>query len=210
MHARDEKGFSLISVMVAMALMTMVMSAFADLTIMNNKAQKGLEIKTDFDEFSNNLQQIMTAESLCTTALQGDAYNSPLVIADPLVANKVLAQVGDQHSIGWSMTSLMFQDLAAVPGYANTWRATLYIEGAKNMKIALGGPAMARTVLSIFFTLNPDGTTINHCYGTSTAWMNNSSNQQAGQSSNPCSNDQGNHDGNSGTCDNGNHNGTGQ
>jgi hypothetical protein len=224
-HAKDQRGFTIITIMVAMALLTMVMSAFADLTIMNNKAQKGLEIKTDFDEFSNNLQQIMAAEPLCTAALQGVAYNSSLVITDPLVSTKVLAKAGDQHAIGWSMKSLQFQDLTAVPGYTNTWRGTLYIEGARNTKVALGGPSMSRTVLSIFFVLNADGSTINHCYGTSTAWMNNPANQQAGQTpsansansdgKDPCTErtDQGNHygsDGNNVHCDKGNHNGTAQ
>lgn len=220
-NVKDQRGFTLISLMVAMALLTLVMSAFADLTIMNNKAQKGLAIKTDFDEFSNNLQQIMSAEPLCTAALQGDTYNSSIVVTDPLVSTKVLAKVGDQHSIGWSMKSLQFQDLTAVPGFANTWRGTLYIEGARDTKIALGGPSMTRTVLSIFFILNADGSTINHCYGTSTAWMSNPANQQAGQQANsansdgkdPCTDrtDQGNHygsDGNNVHCDNGNHSGT--
>lgn len=177
---KNESGFTLLSVMVSIMLVSLAMSALADMTIISAKSQKGIEIRSDFDSFAQSLLQTVSTESLCTPSLSGSDYQLAVMFKDPLVASSTIANVGDVHPIGWTLSNLRLQNVLPVPGYTDTYRADLMITGTRDVRIALGGPIMARQFLSIYFVVNPGTTVINHCYGTGTSWMTPSGNGTSG------------------------------
>lgn len=74
----NRKGFSLIEVMVAVAVMTVVMLGFSQMTTFNMKAQKGVQDTSDLNTFTTAFQQVMGVSNTCQANLAGvTAVGSP-------------------------------------------------------------------------------------------------------------------------------------
>ncbi len=168
---KNKGGFSIIAVMVTFAMLTVAMSALASMTTMSIKAQKGIEVKTNFDSFTESLRQTLMADTLCTPSLLNNSYLGSQSFRDPYVSTKINATVGDVHD-GWTLTALEFRNVEAVPDQTDVMRATLFVEGLRDTNRSLGAPVMSREIQNVYFKIVSTTTTISQCYGTQTAWLN--------------------------------------
>jgi prepilin-type N-terminal cleavage/methylation domain-containing protein len=164
-NLKNEKGFTLIEMMITMALLVVAMEVMADSVTLQNKTQTNSNSEMAITSLFDQVQGIAGAEWSCTAGLAGATSTGALTVKDPLNLSTV-ASVGTGSGKFWSLTQVKLQNIQNVPGQPGVQRGDLYLEAGKNMALNMGAPTLSRLIPDIYFETNPDGT-IARCYTTS-------------------------------------------
>lgn len=152
-----------------MGIVSITLAVMSDMILISAKSRRDLSIRTDFDEFVEQIRDHVDHESSCTPALQGAEFNGSVRIKDPLIPTRAIASVGDHSLIGWKISEIVMQDLIPVPAQAGLMRGSLMITGTKDQGVFLGAPTMNRKVSDLYFVVGAAGSAeegrITKCYG---------------------------------------------
>jgi len=142
MHV-NEKGQSLVGVVVAMGIMGILSLALCDLTVLMTKNNATAVANSDILAYVNQIRVNLQDPVRASTMLAGNKITSPVVIKDP-VTGTVLAQAGLKQNI-WSVKRVSFENVLP-GGAANLYRMTVVLVTEK-VQSAVIGPAIARRVV---------------------------------------------------------------
>lgn len=165
----DESGFSILGVLVAIGISSIMFSALADMAVLSVKTQKNIIIRTEFDDYVESVRRVMHLATTCNSAIVGLNYADPLTIKDPFDLNKTLAQANQTKGNGWTLTKALFEDVRPVPDQEALMHASLYLEARKDTRISLGPSILKRKIVDVYFEVRKNGPhltqVVTRCFG---------------------------------------------
>jgi hypothetical protein len=166
----NKSGFSVLGVLVAIGLVSIMFAALADMMVISTKAQRSQAIRSDFNQFTETLRRIIDHEQSCTLAVTGMDYTGPLQMRDPLVPSHIIAEIGRPNPLGWTLERIQLVDLKPVPNQEGVMRGNLELVARKNPKLVLGSPFVSTHIDGIYFSVKKTGSNISYqiekCFGT--------------------------------------------
>lgn len=174
MKLSAKKGMSLIAVLIAAGLLSIIMLSLARLFEVSSKAKKGLSESYEFDNLHQASELVLRSDQQCDCVFKGQSLTFP----DPPPANqevnlpafkvysdtstspcsgdeKTLVATGQNYQ-GFTVDRMFLKDLIQ-SGSSNTYFATLVIEGKKS-DAALG--SLLRRERELMLVTSTDGTNV--------------------------------------------------
>jgi hypothetical protein len=157
MRTRSEDGFSILTVLMALALISILFCALADMITVTTKSQRNALIRAEFENLTATLRGALAGEDTCLAALGGNGALDALVVSDPVTPARKLAGPGLRHEAGWTFTRVALEQSVDVPGHPELRRGQLRIEARKDPRITLGAPLISRTVGDVYYERGTQG-----------------------------------------------------
>ena len=135
---------NLVSVMVAVGISSIMMTAFTNMAQYTNKIQAEATINNDILTQVNNLRMVLAEPARATLALTGNTYNDITRIADPFDTTKSLA-FNNQKYNKYSIRSIQVTNVA-VPSRAGLYKFSITLAFNKSV----GVPIVRRNVTDVY------------------------------------------------------------
>lgn len=182
-------GFSLLEIMVAVAIAAMVMLGLATSMVNSSKSQKNISLSTAFNQDNQTLNMLLSQSTLCQGAFvfqSAGVYVNKFdsTVTDAFAAGfttnnmpeirfpgttTVFMKEGSTSTRGMTYSKVRFtnvSDMGAISGGLRRYMVNLYVEGTKDTTMAAGATTQAFVVpmvLDVEDTANPKN--IRDCYG---------------------------------------------
>jgi hypothetical protein len=143
----NQRGMSLIGVVVAMGIMGILMMVLADMTVMMTKNNTTALANSDILAYVNQIRSNIQDPMRATTMLAGNQTTGAVVVNDPLVSGTILAQAGmkPNNAVAWSIKRVGFENVLPA-GATGLYRLTLVLITEKTQGMVIG-PTIARRVV---------------------------------------------------------------
>lgn len=157
----NQKGQSLIGVLVSMGIAGILMMLIADLNLMMVRNNTTAQANSDILGYVNTIRSNMQNQDLVTRMLQGNTTQGPVIIKDPMVAGSIMSQAGykQQPNDAWQVSSVVFANV--VSAGTGVFRLTLVLNINKDQGRTIGGSSARRVIGDVYCTVV--GTTITTC-----------------------------------------------
>lgn len=148
-----QSGFSLIGVLVGIALASMLAMLLADLNVVMVRNNLTAQANSDVLAYINSIRANLQSPDLATKMLEGNSLTGSVTVKDPLVTGTILAKAGYQqqaHDL-WKVSNVTFENVVST-GTPNVSRLTLVIHIDKSI-----GTSAARRVVGDVYCFVPSG-----------------------------------------------------
>lgn len=149
----DQKGQSLVGVIVASGILSILLLAMTNITVAMTKNNNEAMANSDILAYVNQIRVNILSPDRATTMLAGNHIDNtvPMIVNDPVVPNKILAQPGltTKPNSVWNVKDVIFDQviLTNTPGL---YRLTLSLVFQKDSTRIIGPSVVKRTVCDVY------------------------------------------------------------
>lgn len=163
----NNKGFSLIEMIIVMGIGTVFMLAFTTVIVNQQKAINTANANSDMVSYINTIRTNLNTGVLATAALEGTRVDGEITIKDPINTVNVLSSAGykQQPNDVWSVESVTYAAVYSVPAQAGLYRLTLQVILAKDSKRTIGYSKARKIIGDVYCILDGNNVIVN-CLGT--------------------------------------------
>lgn len=146
----NQKGQSLIGVMVAMGIMGILMMALCDITLMMIKSNTTALANSDILAYINQVRTNIQSPDNATSMLKGQPLTGEITVKDPILGT-VMSAAGfkQQPNDAWKIQSVVFEGVLDAP-IVNVKRMTLVVYIQKDPNRTIGGSSARRVVGDVY------------------------------------------------------------
>lgn len=160
----NQKGFSLVGVLVGLAMAGMLSMLLADMGVLMIKTNQTAQGNADILGYVNQLRTNLQTPGGATAMLIGQSLTGPVKMKDPVVAGSIIAEAGykQQPNDVWQVQTVSFTNVQ--PGSsANLYRMTIEMNFLKDAKRIIGSAYSRRIIGDVYCFAT--GNVITSCTG---------------------------------------------
>lgn len=146
----NNKGFSMVSVMVAFGLMGLLMSALADMAVLMAKNNQTAKAESDMIAYTNMLRMNLMHSDKTTNMLKGNPMAGNIIVKDSFQPTKIIAQANHKEAANdaWLVKKISLENSQQVKDSLYKMQIVMITE--KDAKRTLGSKQTRRSLGDVY------------------------------------------------------------